>query len=381
MGLMPPKLRRWLDAGALVVREQARPVIDATGWGLLYLDQRTGKLRIYTLRGGDRTLEQAAGGGSGDVVGPASSVASEVALFDGTTGKLLKRAAITGLAKLTSGVLSAATAGTDYYAPGSTDVAIADGGTGASTAGDARTNLGLGTAAVLNAAATRAASGLLQLDSAGWFGLDAALAAWRYSVSIAHFSNNTASGYGFTVSPAGTSGTPSTLAYSRREATANSGWFVSSRLASLTIGFAFALIFKLPSSVTSRRLWIGLGSTTMSDSDTAAGSFVGVRYSTVAGDAGFMPASRDGTTQTIGTAGSAPVADVPYMLTIQAATGGSSVAVKITRLDTGATVLDVTISATLPASGTAIDWLLYNHGQGTTRAVEIAQAVRLMGLT
>ena len=49
------------------------------------------------------------GGGSGDVVGPASSVASEVALFDGNTGKLLKRATGTGLAKLTSGVLSAVT--------------------------------------------------------------------------------------------------------------------------------------------------------------------------------------------------------------------------------------------------------------------------------
>ena len=42
-----------------------------------------------------------------------------------------------------STTLSAATAGTDYYAPGSTDVAVADGGTGASTAAGARTNLGL----------------------------------------------------------------------------------------------------------------------------------------------------------------------------------------------------------------------------------------------
>jgi hypothetical protein len=47
------------------------------------------------------------GGGSGDVVGPASSVDSEVALFDGVTGKLLKRASATGVAKVTSGVLSA----------------------------------------------------------------------------------------------------------------------------------------------------------------------------------------------------------------------------------------------------------------------------------
>jgi hypothetical protein len=94
---------------------------------------------------GDQTWATPAGGGSGDVVGPASSVASEVVLFDGTTGKLIKAATVSGLAKLTAGVLSAATAGTDYYAPGSTDVAVADGGTGSSTAAGAATNLGVGT--------------------------------------------------------------------------------------------------------------------------------------------------------------------------------------------------------------------------------------------
>ena len=83
--------------------------------------------------------------GSGDVAGPAASVDSEIALFDSTTGKLIKRATTTGLLKGASGVLSAAVAGTDYYNPGGTDVAVADGGTGASTAGGAATNLGLGT--------------------------------------------------------------------------------------------------------------------------------------------------------------------------------------------------------------------------------------------
>lgn len=114
---------------------------------------------------GDGTWATPSGGGSGDVVGPASSVASEIALFDGTTGKLLKSATTTGLLKGTSGVLSAAvsgtdyapatsgtsilkgngsggfsaaSAGTDYYNPGGTDVAVADGGTNISsyTAGD-----------------------------------------------------------------------------------------------------------------------------------------------------------------------------------------------------------------------------------------------------
>jgi hypothetical protein len=239
----------------------------------------------------------------------------------------------------------------------------------------------LGTAAALNASTSPAASGLLQLDAAGFFGMSAVLASWRYAASLASFTNNATSGYGFTISAAGTSGSPSTSAYSHRFATANCGWFVSARLASRAQGFAYALIFKLPASVTSRRLWIGLGSTTMSNSDTAAGEFVGVRCSTPGADAGFMPASRDGASQTIGSAGSAPVADVPYMMTMTCATGGSSVAVKIIRLDTGATVLDVSISATLPAPGAALDWLIYNHGQGTSRAVEMSQAVRLLPVT
>lgn len=50
--------------------------------------------------------------------GLGSSVANEVVLFNGTDGRQLKRATTTGIAKLTSGVLSAATAGTDYASAG-----------------------------------------------------------------------------------------------------------------------------------------------------------------------------------------------------------------------------------------------------------------------
>lgn len=55
--------------------------------------------------------------GSGDVVGPASSVDGELALFDSTTGKLIKRASSTGIIKTTSGVIGTASAGTDYVEP------------------------------------------------------------------------------------------------------------------------------------------------------------------------------------------------------------------------------------------------------------------------
>ena len=48
---------------------------------------------------------------------PAASVDSEVTLFSGTSGKVVKRASTTGILKGTAGVLSAAAAGTDYEAP------------------------------------------------------------------------------------------------------------------------------------------------------------------------------------------------------------------------------------------------------------------------
>lgn len=44
-------------------------------------------------------------GGIGDVVGPASSIDSEIVLFNSTTGKLIKRASLSGLLKAISGVI------------------------------------------------------------------------------------------------------------------------------------------------------------------------------------------------------------------------------------------------------------------------------------
>jgi hypothetical protein len=55
---------------------------------------------------------------SGSVTGPGSSIDSEIVLFNGTSGSSLKRATTTGVLKASSGVIAAATAGTDYVAPG-----------------------------------------------------------------------------------------------------------------------------------------------------------------------------------------------------------------------------------------------------------------------
>lgn len=75
------------------------------------------------------------GGGSGDVVGPASATDNQIALFNSTTGKLIKAATTTGLLKASTGVIAAAVSGTDY-APatsGSANQLLASNGTGGFT--------------------------------------------------------------------------------------------------------------------------------------------------------------------------------------------------------------------------------------------------------
>lgn len=89
------------------------------GLGSLATVTPTGTADNTTVLYGDNVyrVPPTGGGGTGDVVGPAASVDTEVAVFSGTTGKSIKRATTTGLAKMTSGVLSAAVAGTDYATP------------------------------------------------------------------------------------------------------------------------------------------------------------------------------------------------------------------------------------------------------------------------
>ena len=103
--------------------------LDISGWttGFPYFNSGTPTLdnagthisRIWSGSGAYLKYDGTRGdpSGTGDVVGPASAVDGELALFDNTTGKLIKRATLTGILKATSGVLAAASAGTDYLAP------------------------------------------------------------------------------------------------------------------------------------------------------------------------------------------------------------------------------------------------------------------------
>jgi hypothetical protein len=68
-------------------------------------------------------------GSANAIVGPSSSVDGEIVLFDSTTGKLAKRATTSGVLKGTSGVLSAAVAGTDYALPFTLKAVVTGAGT------------------------------------------------------------------------------------------------------------------------------------------------------------------------------------------------------------------------------------------------------------
>jgi hypothetical protein len=94
----------------------------------------------------------AATGGSGDVVGPASAVDSQLAAFDTTTGKLIKDSGLpsastgTGnIVRATSPTLVTPALGTPtaLVLTNATGLPVGGGGTGAATAANARTNLGL----------------------------------------------------------------------------------------------------------------------------------------------------------------------------------------------------------------------------------------------
>lgn len=110
-----------LDGDQIYVQASA-PSTSGVSEGSIWIDSDSVDNDLFVLTGGSWidsgvNLKGASGAGTGDVVGPASSIDSEIALFNSTTGKLIKRASTTGILKGTSGVLSAATAGTDYLAP------------------------------------------------------------------------------------------------------------------------------------------------------------------------------------------------------------------------------------------------------------------------
>lgn len=235
----------------------------------------------------------------------------------------------------------------------------------------------LGTASALNAATTRASGGIVKLDTNLLYGIDDLVTHLGHHIAYARAAAGAYdhSGWG-AISVAGAGGSQSNNRWLRSTSATVSGWFQGARLADTAEGFVGVVCFKFPTTIGARRLYVGLGSTSPVDSDTPSGHFVGLRYSSTVPDAGFVPASHDGATTTIGGAFAAPVVGVPYLAIFTGAAGGS-VVVELIRLDTGARET-ATISATLPAGGTKIDIVCYGWNQGVSKALEFSYMYRFL---
>lgn len=119
-------------SGAVLGLYQITSVTDNTTWLQLAVTYVSGSgtftaadsVYLTPYRTGNKGAD---GAGTGDFSSnTASSVDGEIVLFSGTGGKTGKRATGSGLAKLTSGVLSTASSGTDY-APATSGSAILKG--------------------------------------------------------------------------------------------------------------------------------------------------------------------------------------------------------------------------------------------------------------
>jgi hypothetical protein len=128
-------------------------------------------------------------------------------------------------------------------------------------------------------------------------------------------------------------------------------------------------------SIASRRIWVGLNSAAITGSDEAAGAgatvFVGLRYSTTAGDTTWQCGSGDGTTISYTNTGVAVTASTYYDIVLDmstvgqltcevAANGGSYVSVtKSNNVPTNSSPLGITDAVTTLAATTTIHRVAY----------------------
>jgi hypothetical protein len=91
----------------------------------------------------------------------------------------------------------------------------------------------------------------------------------------------------------------------------------------------FHTVIRTGASIANMRFWIGLFSAAPTNADTLALHMVAFRFSTVAGDAGWMPMTAGGGTNTLGTAMDAVAAATRYLLSIDVRDAASQVLFRV----------------------------------------------------
>jgi hypothetical protein len=137
-------------------------------------------------------------------------------------------------------------------------------------------------------------------------------------------------------------------------------------------GIDFQTIVRSSDDLTNIRTWVGLFSSAPTDSDTITGHGAAFRFSSVAGDAGWRPITRDNATQTVGTAIGTVTAATAYRLRIRLTATAAYFSVN------GST--EQVVTTTLPTSTQDL-----GHQQGITaqaasaRNFKIARTVIVFG--
>ena len=170
-------------------------------------------------------------------------------------------------------------------------------------------------------------------------------------------------------------------AYLRRTGAGGTGGRTNgSQIAQFSLGFHCSIRFRLPSTIGARRIWIGMmAAGTEADAADIGLEFAGFRYSSVEGDAGWRPCSRDASTQSVGTAFGALVADVPYLAIVSCARGASTIQVEMIRMDTGAREV-AALSSNLPQSTTPLGPVFMAYNQTVSKDFDWSQICLLAGL-
>ncbi len=114
----------------------------------------------------------------------------------------------------------------------------------------------------------------------------------------------------------------------------------------------FVVYLRTGATITGIRHWIGLSSAGMTNADTHAAHCLAFRFSTVAGDTGFIGVSRDGASQSVTAAMGTYAASTVYRLTCEF---DGTTATFTVEAEAAGTSASATLAATLPGSTTSLE--------------------------